>query len=138
MNVTGQCHCGQLRYRSKVDPEKVSICHCTDCQVLTGCAYRISAHTRVEDFELLSGKLKIYVKVADSGAKRVQAFCPDCGTPLYAEALENPTVRSLRVGSIDQRTAIAPRRQIWCRSALPWTADISKILLKFEKEGSWS
>lgn len=137
MEIGGGCHCGQIRYRARVDPEKISICHCTDCQVLTGCAYRISAHVSVGDFELLSGKVKSYVKTADSGAKRVQAFCPECGTPLYAEALENPTVRSLRIGSIDQRAALRPRRQIWCRSALPWSENISGIVPKFDGQGHW-
>ncbi len=98
MEVTGKCHCGQIRYRAKIDPEKISLCHCTDCQVMGGSAYRVSAHIPLKDFELLSGKVKIYVKAADSGAKRVQAFCPECGTPLYAEAVENPIIRSLRVG----------------------------------------
>ncbi len=40
MKVEGRCHCGQITYEATVDPEKVSICHCTDCQMLTGSAYR--------------------------------------------------------------------------------------------------
>lgn len=137
MNVDGGCHCGRIRYRARVDPEKVSICHCTDCQILTGSPYRVSAHIGVADFELLSGTVKSYVKLADSGAKRLQAFCPECGTPLYAEALEQPKVRSLRVGSIDQRASLPPRRQIWCRSALPWAENISLVTPKFDGQGSW-
>ncbi len=138
MQITGQCHCGQYQYRAKIDPGKISICHCTDCQVLTGCAYRISVHVPVEDFELKSGALKTYVKIADDGEKRAQAFCPECGTPLYAESLENPVVRSLRVGSIHQRAELKPHRQIWCRSALPWVQDLSKITPKFDQDGDWS
>jgi hypothetical protein len=137
MEVTGRCHCGRIQFRSRVDPRKISICHCTDCQILTGTAYRISAHTAVADYQALRGEPKTYVKTADSGAKRTQAFCPDCGTPLYAEALENPTVRSLRVGCLDERAALPPRRQIWCRSALAWSRDLRTIEPKFEKEGAW-
>ena len=134
MQVTGKCHCGRISYRAKIDLEKISLCHCTDCQTLTGCAYRVSAKIPVGDFDLLSGHPKIYIKTADSGAKRKQAFCEDCGTPLYAEAFENPKVRSLRVGSIEQRALLTPRQQIWCRSALPWSENISDIAPKYAEQ----
>jgi hypothetical protein len=38
MEIDGQCHCGQVTYRADIEPEKVSVCHCTDCQSLTGFA----------------------------------------------------------------------------------------------------
>jgi len=136
MQVNGQCHCGQVRYRAEIDPEKVTICHCVDCQILTGCAYRVSVMTEIENCELLSGEIKIYIKKADSGAKRVQAFCPHCGTPLYAEALENPKIRALRVGCLAERAILPPRRQIWCRSAQPWAENISRVDPKFEGQGA--
>ena len=34
-------------------------------------------------FRLLAGKPKEYVKTAESGGKRAQGFCPDCGTAIY-------------------------------------------------------
>jgi hypothetical protein len=34
----------------------------------------------------------------------------------------------LRVGGIDQRARLAlPARQIWCRSALPWSMDLTQV-----------
>ena len=38
MKIDGGCHCGAIAYEAEVDPEKTSICHCTDCQQLTGTA----------------------------------------------------------------------------------------------------
>src|SRR5262245_4627881 len=38
MKVDGRCHCGYITYEAEIDPEKVMICHCTDCQTLTGSA----------------------------------------------------------------------------------------------------
>jgi hypothetical protein len=128
VKVLGGCHCGAVRYEADVDPERVTICHCTDCQELTGTAYRVSVPTRREDFRLLSGAPKTYIKTAESGRKRVQAFCADCGAPLYAHAMEdNPATYGLRVGTLDRRRELAPRKQIWCRSALPWSRDISAL-----------
>ena len=41
-----------------------------------------------------SGTPKIYIKTAESGNKRAHAFCPGCGTPIYAAASgANPTSR---------------------------------------------
>jgi len=36
MKVQGSCHCGRITYEAEVDPGRVSLCHCTDCQTVTG------------------------------------------------------------------------------------------------------
>jgi hypothetical protein len=36
MKIDGGCHCGTVTYRADIDPGQVSVCHCTDCQTLTG------------------------------------------------------------------------------------------------------
>jgi len=127
MKVEGSCHCGRIAYEAEVDPNTVSICHCTDCQKLTGSAYRANIPAPAEGFKLLKGEPKIYIKTADSGAKRAHAFCPNCGTPIYAAAVTDPQTYSLRVGTIRQRVELRPKRQIWCGSALPWSMDLSGI-----------
>jgi hypothetical protein len=40
MKIDGRCHCGQITYEAEVEPNAMFICHCTDCQTLTGTAYR--------------------------------------------------------------------------------------------------
>lgn len=127
MKVHGSCHCKGIRYEAEVDPGRVAICHCSDCQALTGSAYRVSVPVQVADFALLAGSPKIYVKTGDSGARRAQAFCPDCGSPLYTYALDNPVTYGLRTGCIAERDQLVPRKQKWCRSALGWTMHIDGI-----------
>jgi hypothetical protein len=127
MKIEGGCHCGNIAYVAEVEPDTVGICHCNDCQTLTGSAYRANIAAPADTFLLLRGEPKIYVKTAESGAKRAHAFCRDCGTPIYAAAIANPTAYSLRVGAIKQRKELRPRRQIWCRSALPWSTDLTQI-----------
>jgi hypothetical protein len=78
---------------------------------------------------VLRGKPTEYIKTAESGTKRRHAFCPTCGTPVYATAMDNPMSYSLRVGTIRQRDSLGPpARQIWCRSALSWStlADVPR------------
>jgi hypothetical protein len=127
MKVEGRCHCGRISYEAEADPERTTICHCTDCQMLTGSAYRASLPVARESFTLKSGQPKTYVKTADSGNRRAHAFCPDCGTPVYSSAVEDPPTYTLRVGCLRQRAELRPTRQIWCRSALPWSASLQGI-----------
>ena len=128
MNVSGRCHCGAISYEAVVDPAKVGLCHCTDCQTLTGSAYRATVPASAETFTLRGTPPKIYVKTAESGARRAHAFCPECGSPVYsASATEEPQTYSLRVGCLAQRSELGPARQIWCRSALPWAMNLDDV-----------
>ncbi len=127
MKVEGRCHCGQITYDAIIDPQKVTICHCTDCQMLTGSVYRATVPASRQTFSLRTGQPKIYVKTAESGTKRAHAFCSDCGTPIYSAATVDPPTYSLRVGCLQQRAELRPARQIWCRSALPWVMNLQGI-----------
>ena len=127
MKVNGSCHCGAITYEAEVDPERVGVCHCTDCQVLTGSAFRVSVPAPAQTFRLLTGHPKTYLKTADSGAQRAQAFCFHCGSPLYTYAVDHPVTFGLRVGCLDQRAELRRRRQKWYRSALPWSMNIADL-----------
>jgi len=128
MKIDGRCHCGAIAFDAEVDPAALSICHCTDCQTLTGSAFRATIPAAAETFVLRAGTPKSYIKTtAESGTKRRHAFCPDCGTPIYACAIEAPTRYSLRVGTITQRAAFTPREQSWRRSALGWVNHLAAV-----------
>lgn len=128
MKVSGRCHCGAISFEAEIDPNQVRICHCTDCQTLSGSAFRINVASLPGSFALTGGTPKIYVKTAESGNRRVHAFCPDCGTPLWATSPDpDPQSYGLRVGTLDCRTELAPARQGWCRSALPWSMDLRGV-----------
>ena len=116
MHVTGKCHCGEISYEADLDPSMVSICHCTDCQMMSGSPYRVSVRVPAEQFRMHSGIPKIYIKTAESGSKRAHSFCPNCGTPVYSSDVTDPKSYSLRVGCLDQRDHLIPQKQIWHQS----------------------
>jgi hypothetical protein len=126
MKVTGRCHCGSISYTAEVDPDKVTICHCTDCQRLSGSAYRASVPAPRATF-VLQGTPKTYIKTADSGTQRRHAFCAECGAPVYSAAISDPPQYSLRVGCLDQRAQLPPKRRIWCQSALAWSENLERV-----------
>lgn len=123
MKVDGHCFCGKIKFEAEADPATVIVCHCTDCQELTGTAYR--AVVTASNLKILSGSPKGWVKTADSGRTRKHYFCPDCGSPICSGPTEGgfATV-SLRIGTLTQRRALKPGKQIWTRSALPWVQDL--------------
>ena len=83
MQVDGHCHCGQITFEAEIDPEAVSVCHCRDCQILTGSPFRVTAICTAAAIRLTGGKPRVYGKRGDNGRMRFQHFCCDCGSPLF-------------------------------------------------------
>ena len=130
MKIHGNCSCGFLSFEAEADPEKVSICHCTDCQSSTGTAFRVNVRVPGDTFRMLSGTPTIYVKTtADSGNPRAQAFCPRCGSPIYSTTPGDGAKASyvVRVGVLRERGELAPKAQNWTRSARPWVTEIGAL-----------
>jgi len=101
MKIDGGCHRGYIKYEGEADPEKTTICHCMDCQHLSGSAFRTVVRVAGDTFKIIAGEPTIYVKIAESGARRVQGFCPRCGTPIYSTAEgDEPKLYSIRVGTV--------------------------------------
>lgn len=121
MKVEGQCHCGAISYEAQAEPGTVVICHCADCQMQSGSVFRMNIPVPAESFRITRGTPKNYLKMGDSGARRIHAFCGDCGGPVYSSAVENPVTYSLRVGALKQRYELGPPiRQSWTRRRFSW------------------
>ena len=135
MKVDGACHCGFITIEGEADPEKVAICHCTDCQTSTGTAFRISVPVRGATFKM-TGQPATYLKTtSDSGKPRLQAFCPRCGSPIYSTTPGDGVQPSytVRIGILRQRDQLTPRKQIWWRAARPWVTELANVP-KIEKQ----
>lgn len=128
MRIDGGCHCGYVTYQAEVDPNKVIVCHCTDCQTLSGSAFRTVVFAADDGFKFLGGQPKIYIKTAESGNKREQVFCPECGTQIYSTSVgDGPKSLGIRVGTAHQRNELRPTAQYWSRSAQDWVMDLGSI-----------
>ena len=127
MEIDGQCHCGQVRYTAPVDPHNASVCHCMDCQRISGSAFRTTIRLPNSDLHM-TGETKIYKKIAASGTERALVFCPTCGTQMLGMPTgDGPKRISLRLGTSNQRAQLPPQRQIWCSSAMPWGEGLADV-----------
>ena len=108
--ATGRCLCGAVRYEVRGTLRDVLICHCEECRLWHG---HVSASTaaRREDLVLLEqhGLRWIQSPRSDAGARR--GFCGECGSSLFWDAPERPTV-SIAAGTLDEPTGL--------RSAAHW------------------
>jgi hypothetical protein len=125
MKIDDSCHCGFITYEAELEPEAVGICHCTDCQALSASVFRTIGMVKAGAFRLLTGAPKIFVKTGDSGNRREQAFCDNCGSGIYSTSPgDDPKAYNIRMGTVSQRDQLPPQFQLWCRSAQAWLPPI--------------
>ncbi len=121
MKITGGCLCGALAYEAEVDENAFGICHCRDCQILSGSAFRSVAVVPPEQFKWTSGMPKLFKKVADSGNTREMTFCGDCGTHITGQPPADGTgYMSLRLATANEFASFTPKFETYCASRVPW------------------
>jgi hypothetical protein len=111
----GGCRCGAVRYEVRGEPEKVGLCHCTDCRKETGSAFLAYADWPPEAFSS-TGEYRTY-----SG----RSFCPICGTRLFHVSDKHAEIC---IGSLDEApTDLSPTREGWIKRREPWLLAIPGV-----------
>ena len=82
MKITGSCFCGDITYEATTQNNNVVVCHCSDCQRMSSGPFRAVVIADPNSVDFTKGQPKEYVKTAQSGNKRAQGFCANCGTSL--------------------------------------------------------
>ena len=124
----GGCLCGQVRYEVSVSPGPSRVCWCRDCQ-------RISSNGTVNvifpsEAIKISGTPGKHEKRADSGNIVTRRFCPSCGTQLFSDSSGRPGLTVVRLGTLDEPSAVRPTANIWVASAPSW-ACVDQALEQF-------
>ena len=115
----GGCACGAVRFRMRSGPMIVHCCHCRDCQRETGSAFVINALIEAERVDV-QGDTEGVAVPTDSGMPHTIYRCPACRIALWSEYGGRPAVRFMRVGTLDDPTALTPDVHIYARTRLPW------------------
>ena len=117
--ITGGCLCGKIRYRADAEPAFVGLCHCHDCQKFTGSAFAAVIGWPKSAVEV-TGALKTFTKLGDSGKPIKRMFCPDCGSSVMDEAEAAAGIVMMQAGTLDNTSWVKPTSQIYCASAQAW------------------
>ncbi len=126
MNITGGCFCGDLRYEADIADSPVGVCHCRDCQIFSGSAFRTSCAVAPEKFRLTQGEPKYFDKTSDSGKVRRMMFCGNCGTHLCSMPTveEEGSFVSIRIATAEQFAELTPMAELFCDSKVSWMPDL--------------
>ena len=119
--ITGGCQCGALRYSfPKAAILTLYCCHCRECQRQAASAFGMSLWLPREAFRLTRGRLAHWQRPTDQGNVNRASFCPDCGVRIHHDGgADDPTI-SLKAGSLDDTSWLAPVGHIWVSRAQPW------------------
>jgi hypothetical protein len=119
-DLSGRCSCGAVKYRMTSAPMFVHCCHCRDCQRQTGSAFVLNAIIEADRVELLAGETRPYPQPTDSGRPHVIYRCEACGTALWGTYGGREQARFVRIGTLDDPSAVKPDVHIFTRSKQPW------------------
>lgn len=124
MDISGGCFCGLVEYESELEEKTwVGICHCRDCQIFSGSAFRMACIAGIDAFRFTKGRPKYFDKRADSGSIRRLAFCGECGTHLCSMPSEpdsKPAYVSIRLSTAREFPTLNPTVEIFCDSRVSW------------------
>src|ERR1051326_1424238 len=112
---SGGCLCGAVRYEVTAEPVAFMLCHCRDCQYISG------------------GEPAAVGVVAAGGNAVVRQFCGECGTPLFSGLETMPHLKVIKAGSLDDPSWLKPTAFLWTKSAQPW-AHMDAAVPSFEKQ----
>lgn len=138
--LEGGCACGSVRYRLKSAPMFTQACHCNDCRRQTGGAFVINAMIETDRIAL-KGAAPVAVPVpTDSGRPHDVHRCASCQTALWSDYGRRPSLRFVRVCTLDDPTALPPQAHIFTRSKLPWLslpADVPAFEVYYDMKALW-
>ena len=128
--ITGGCLCGALRYRAAGEPKLQGLCHCRNCQRLSGGGH-IGWLCFGEDAVTVEGATRAYATTGGSGATATRYSCPTCHSIVFGRAEVMPGLINLYAGSLDDTSQFKPQMAIFTRSRPAWD-DSSRDLRCFE------
>lgn len=107
--MTGQCHCGNVKYKAQGPIVKSSYCDCRGCQRATGTLKAPFVTVLRSGFRITAGEPSRFR--ADSGeacdAHGEWTFCPECGTQVFWKG-DTGNELDLFAGTLDDTTVFQP------------------------------
>lgn len=117
--LTGQCACGRIGYKVSAETKFSLICHCRQCQRITGTGH--AAQFAVpEDKTEVSGSLTFYDQTADSGNTVSSGFCAECGSPVLKKTTAMPDTLFFHAATLDEPSLFSPDMVVFDHAAPPW------------------
>ncbi|MDH3621758.1 MAG: GFA family protein [Gammaproteobacteria bacterium] len=142
----GGCACGHVRYRVESPPMIVHCCHCSWCQRQNGSAFAVNALVEADRVKLLRGDVVDVTVPSPSGKNQRISRCPECQVAVWSYYLVmygglGELVRFIRVGTLDDPSAMPPDVHIYTSTKQPWVilpADVPVVDEYYVTNEVWS
>lgn len=118
--MSGGCLCGKTRFETTSEPVMQLLCHCTDCQTVSGSAFYTAYIVPLESVTLTKGEPGGFDVKSDKGRNNRRRFCQDCGTRLWAEL--EMGVASVNGMALDDQSHFNPTHNHRSETAPDWCA----------------
>ncbi len=116
--ATGSCLCGLFTFTVCGSFGDVRYCHCSQCRKKTGTAFSANAKIQKAQWTLHGPTDKITEFEHKPGL--YNAFCSDCGSPLYARSDHDPDDIRVRLGSFDDAVDATITGHVQTSSKAEW------------------
>lgn len=116
--LKGGCLCGTVAYMVEDNFTKLVICHCTQCQQITGSSHASNLLTDPGNILWLSGKDQL-IRYDDPEREFTKVFCSKCGSGLPF-VNQSRTHLIVPAGSLRQSPSFKTRENIFCSEQPSW------------------
>ena len=113
--------CGEVRFLANAKPAFQMLCHCTDCQTVSGAAAYAAYVVPLDELTVTQGEPGHYQVTAASGRQNARHFCTKCGTRVWA-VLPELGMASVNGLALDDRNHFQPTANHMPESAPGWCA----------------
>lgn len=129
--LSGGCLCGGVHFEIDGELGPIVHCHCSMCRRASGTAFATNASVHADVLRIVTGRELISEYQSSPG--KFRSFCSRCGSPLFAREADSPSIRRVRLGTLDGDPGARAVAHIWAGSKAPWFS-ISDSLELFHGE----
>ncbi|WP_375429463.1 GFA family protein [uncultured Sphingomonas sp.] len=119
MEWQAECNCGQLRATCTGTPDRISVCHCTNCKRRTGSAFGWNASFHASVVKTV-GDYHSFARRTDSGRTNTYHFCPICGSTVFYDVEMRPGMTSVPAGAFASADFPKPTVQVFGQRRVSW------------------
>jgi hypothetical protein len=109
-----------VRYEVTGEPAGSAVCHCRDCQYVSGGEPAALVIVPRDALKITKGTLNDYTKKGDSGMNVTRKFCGTCGTQVLSDVESAPQIWVIKTGTLDEPAGFQAGVVLYTSSAQPW------------------
>jgi hypothetical protein len=123
--IKGSCLCGEVTFELTNQFKLFHLCHCHQCQKISGSAHVSNLFIKKEAINWLSGQESVQ-RYDVPGRQIANVFCKTCGSSVpYMSGSGRALI--VPAGSLDGEPSLSPQNHIYMEDSREWHKHISTV-----------